>query len=305
MPDGTAIESFDLRGGGLRAKVMTLGAVVQDLRLDGVHFALVLGSPDPAAYLARLRHMGTIAGRFANRIGGAGFVLDGVHHRTDPNWGGRHTLHGGGIGAGQRVWRILRRAPDRATLGLRLPDGDMGFPGNLDVEVTIRLGPGPVLAFDLGATSDRATPCSFTHHGYFRLDDASDLRDHRLRIAANRRIELDADLIPTGRLLPGLGELDLAQPLDLGVALRRGGGRPRPAAWLTSLRSGLGMSVETSAPGLQIHTDRAQGAMGVALEAQEWPDAPNHPHFPAAVLRPGARWRQRTRYLFSSPEDPT
>lgn len=297
MPDGSPIHALDLRCGGLTARVMTLGAVVQDLRLDGL--ALVLGSPDPADYLGPLRHMGTIAGRFANRIGGAGFVLDGRRHATDANWRGRHTLHGGAVGSGQRLWRIAGRGPDRALLALDLPDGDMGFPGHLRVSAAVRLGPGPALAFDLRATADRATPCSFTHHGYFRLDAGPDLDAHHLRLAAHRRIETDADLIPTGRLLPPAGPPDLTRPLDQSLALRPAGRRPRPVAWLTSRRSGLSLRVETSAPGLQLHTARAGGAAGLAIEAQEWPDAPNRPDFPSAILRPGRVWRQRTLYVFA------
>ena len=293
MPDGAPIHGVDLRAGPLTARVMTLGAVVQDLRLGGQ--PLVLGSPDPAEYLGALRHMGTITGRFANRIGGAGFVLDGVRHATDPNWRGRHTLHGGGTGAGQRLWRILRHAADRVTLALDLPDGDMGFPGTLAVRATIRLGPGAALSFDIRATTDRPTPCSFTHHGYIRLDGTD-----TLRLTPHHRLEVDADLIPTGRLLPPAPP-DLTQPLDLSLALPRHGRRPRPVAWLTSRRSGLTLRVDTTAPGLQLHTTQAGPATGLAIEAQEWPDAPNHPGFPNAILRPGRPWRQITRYIFTEP----
>ncbi|MGY6547680.1 MAG: aldose epimerase family protein [Roseinatronobacter sp.] len=301
-PEDTEIlKTIALHGGGLRARVLTLGAVVQDLWLDGTPFPLVLGSADPQAYRGPLRHVGAMIGRYANRISGAGFWLDGQRHALDVNWRGQHILHGGADGAGQRIWQIRAQARDRVTLGLVLPDGDMGFPGRLDVQVTIRLGPGPRLSFDTRARTDRATPCSFTHHGYFRLDDAPDLRHHHLRIAKAQRIETDADLMPTGRLLPGDQVLDLAQPLDHGFGFAGPRTRrPRPIAWLTNTRARLAMRVESTAPGLQIHTATHGGAMGVALEAQEWPDAPNQPHFPDTILRPGALWRQRTRYIFST-----
>lgn len=295
------VETVDLRGGGLSTRVLTLGAIVQDLRLDALPFPLVLGSADPQDYLGPLIHAGAIAGRFANRIGGARVVIDGCEHRLSANWRGRHCLHGGSTGAGQQEWRILDRAAHRVTLGLHLPDGEMGFPGNLSVQVVIRLGPGPVLGFEMQARADRATPCSFTHHGYFRLDDTPDLHHHRLHLARAKRIEMDEDLIPTGRLLPADLTPDLMAPLDHGYVLRQSGRRPRPVAWLSSGASGLAMRVESTAPALQLHTTRANGLMGLAIEAQEVPDAPNQPTFPNAILRPGAVWRHSTRYIFTPP----
>jgi len=295
------IEPVDLHGGGLSARVLTLGAIVQDLRLKGLAFPLVLGSPEPQDYLGPLCHMGAIAGRFANRIGGARVVIDGQEHQLDANWRGQHCLHGGSAGAGQRVWRLLGRAAHRVTLGLDLPDGDMGFPGNLSARVIIRLGPGPRLCFDMQARSDRATPCSLTHHGYFRLDDTRDLSHHRLRLAAAEHLEVDDDLIPTGRLKPADLSPDLTGSLDHGYLLPRRGRRPRPVAWLASRASGLALRVVTTAPALQLHTASAQGRTGLALEAQEVPDAPNHPAFPNAILRPGAVWRHSTHYVFIPP----
>lgn len=324
MPDGTAVHALTLQGGGLTARLLTLGAVVQDLRLDGVNHPLVLGSPDPLAYLGPMAHVGAVVGRFANRIAQARFDLDGAQFELDANWRG-HCLHGGAAGASLRLWRIIDHDEGRATLGLDLPDGDMGFPGNLAVRLTLSLGPGPVLGFDIQATTDRATPCSFAHHGYFRLDDGPDLSHHRLRLNAPEWLEVDADLIPTGRILPATGALDFHSPRSLrGVALDhafclQGAPALRPVAWLES-DSGLSMTMETTAPGLQLYTARhfpASGLpghagrlygpqSGLALEAQEWPDAPNHPHFPPAILRPGTTWRQTTRYTFRpAPKGPS
>jgi len=322
MPDGTALHALTLKGGGLCARVLTLGAVVQDLRLEGVDHPLVLGSPDPLAYLGPMAHMGAVVGRFANRIARARFDLDGESQRLDANWRG-HCLHGGAQGASLRVWRIIDHDEGRATLGLDLSDGDMGFPGNLAVRLTVTLGAG--LCFDMVATTDRATPCSFAHHGYFRLDDGPDLSHHRLRLNAPDWLEVDTDLIPTGRILPATGTLDFTTARSLrGVALDHAFCPPaspalRPVAWLES-DSGLSMTMETTAPGLQLYTGghfpaaglpglngRIYGpGAGLALEAQEWPDAPNHPHFPPAILRPGTEWRQTTRYTFRhAPKGPS
>lgn len=318
LPDGTAIHAVTLRGGGLWARVLTLGATVQDLRLKGVEFPLVVGSPDPLAYLGPMAYAGAMVGRFANRIGGAGFVLDGQRHILDANWRG-HCVHGGTEGSHKRVWEIITLEPHSATLGLRLPDGEMGFPGNLDARVTITLESRVALSFDIRASTDRATPCSFSHHGYFRLDDGPDLRHHCLRLSAAECLEMDADLIPTGRILPATGALDFSAPrsldgakLDHAFCLAPGKG-PRPVAWLDSSATGLALCVETTAPGLQLYTAQhfpADGLVGLdgrrhgpcaglALEAQEWPDAPNHPHFPPAILRPGSAWHQRTSYIFT------
>jgi aldose 1-epimerase len=321
MPDGTTIHAIALRGHGLRARVLTLGAIVQDLRHESLGFPLVIGSADPLAYLGPMAHVGAMVGRFANRIGGAGFALDGRHYRLDANWRARHCLHGGAAGSGFRLWRIIDRTPESATLALHLPDGHMGFPGSLEAEVEIALRPGPELAFDIRARADQPTPCSFAHHGYFRLDDGPDLRHHRLRLDTDAWLEVDADQIPTGRVLPVTGSpLDFRRARGLsGVDLDHcfclpAGTGPRAAAWLESTATGLSMRLETSAPGLQLYTAQhfpAEGLAGLdgrrhgphaglALEAQEWPDSPNHAHFPCAILRPGALWRQTTRYIFST-----
>jgi len=321
MPDGTEVLRLTLRGGGLVARVLTLGAIVQDLRLEGVPHPLVLGAETPAAYLGPMAYFGAMVGRFANRIAAGRFVLDGVAHQVPCNFRGRHALHGGTIGSGARLWRIDEQRADSVTLALSMADGEMGFPGNLAVRLRIALPGNGALHFDIGATTDRATPCSFSHHGYFTLDDTGDLSQHRLRVPAADYLPVDEDLIPTGEIAPVAGTpFDYRQPrslhrqaIDHNFCLARQRQPLRPVALLESGASGLGLRVDTTEPGLQVYTAthlppeglagldgrRYRAFAGVALETQGWPDAPNRPHFPPAILRPGDGYRHSTRYTFA------
>ena len=316
LPDGRSVARLTLRGGGLTAQVLTLGATVQDLRMDGVDHPLVLGCPDPADYLGDGIYMGAIVGRFANRIGGARFTLDGREHRTDANFKDRHTLHGGKHGTNWHVWTVEDAGDDSATLSLLLPDGEMGFPGAMAVRATIALRDG-ALIFDLSAESDAPTPCNLAHHGYFNLDGGGDVRSHRLRIAANRYLPVDDDLIPLPGTAPVEGtRFDFRQArqiepgeYDHNFCLSDGTVAPRMVAELTG-QSGVRMQIETDQPGLQVYDGvhfnglaglegrRYDRFAGVALETQGWPDAPNRPDFPDAILRPGETWRHHVAYRF-------
>lgn len=316
LDDGRDVHLVALRSGALRAEVLTLGAIVRDLRLAGVDYPLVLGADDPGTYLGEARHVGAIVGRYANRIGGARFTLDGQEYRTDANFLGRHTLHGGADGADRQVWTIEAQAVDRVVLGLVLPDGHMGFPGNLRIRAEIALQDA-ALCFTLSAQSDAATPCSLAHHGYFDLDGEGDIRQHRLRIAAEHYLPVDAELIPTGEIAPVAGgafDFRVARPIgdhgyDHNFCLSGGRQALRPVAELTG-RNGVAMAIETTACGLQLydgaHLDGVAGLegrrygrhAGLALETQHWPDAPNRPGFPDTILRPGQAWREVTRYAF-------
>lgn len=316
LPDGRAVRQVTLRGGGLSAKVLTLGAILQDLRLEGVDHPLVLGCPEVADYLGPGRYLGAVVGRYANRIAGARFGLEGRVFRTDPNFLGRHTLHGGADGVDIHIWRIEALAPDHVAMRLDLPDGHMGFPGNLRIGVTIALRDG-ALSLDFTAETDAPTPCSLAHHGYFDLDGAGDVRDHRLRIAAARYLPVDAELIPLPGTAPVAGtRFDFRAPRRIGpgghdhnFCLSDGPVAPRVVAELTGL-SGLSMQVETDAPGVQLydggHFDGVPGLegrlygphAGLALETQHWPDAPNRPDFPDAILRPGGIYHHHVAYRF-------
>ncbi|MFC0200232.1 aldose epimerase family protein [Paracoccus rhizosphaerae] len=316
LPDGRSVGAVTLRDGALSARVLTLGAIVQDLRLDGVDHPLVLGCPDVADYLDRGRFMGAIVGRVANRIGDACFRLDGTRYRTDRNFRGRHTLHGGSDGTDVQLWQVAAVAPDWVTMCLVLPDGHMGFPGTLRITAVIALSEG-ALCIDLSAVTDRATPCNLTHHGYFNLDGQGDIRRHRLTIDAAEYLPVDRDLIPTGRIEPvEATPFDFREPRFIGsdgfdhnFCLSRKPQPLRPVARVTG-RNGLSMEVLTTATGLQfydgVQLDDVPGLegrvygphAGLALEAQQWPDASNQPDFPDIVLRPRTEFRAITRYRF-------
>lgn len=316
LPDGREVHGIGLQAGRLSARVLTLGAIVQDLRLDGVDHPLVLGCPDVAGYLGPGRYFGAIVGRFANRIGGARFAVDGRVSHTDPNFLDRHTLHGGADGADMQVWQVGAQSDDYVVMGVTLPGGHMGFPGALRIAARIGVRD-DALEFTLTARTDAPTPCSLAHHGFFDLDGQGDVRRHALMIAAEHYLPVDAELIPTGDVAPVAGTVfDFREARMIGAAgydhnfcLSDGQRRPRPVARLIGER-GLSMQVETTACGLQFYDggyiDRVAGLegrrydchTGLALETQFWPDAPNRPGFPDAILRPGQEYREITRYRF-------
>lgn len=316
LPDGRRVEAITLQGGGLTARILTLGAIVQDLRLEGVPHPLVLGCPEPADYFGPGRYLGAIVGRFANRIGGARFTLDGQTHEVSANFRGRHLLHGGAEGTDVQIWQIDAQEADRARLTLILPDGHMGFPGKMRIACTITLADRS-LGFELEAISDRPTPCNLTHHGYFDLDGQGDIRGHTLRIDAASYLPVDDDLIPTGAIAPvHATQFDFRRPRRIGdfgydhnFCLSEGDLPLREVAEAEG-RLGLKMQVLTTAAGLQFY-DGAQlkdvpglgGRVygphaGFALEAQGWPDSVNRSGFPQSILRPGETWRMQVQYRF-------
>lgn len=319
LPDGQMVHRLRLSGGALTAHVLTLGAIVQDLRLEGVGYSLVLGADHLAPYLGPMRYFGASVGRFANRIADGRFSLNGIAHELSRNAPGGHCLHGGAIGASDRIWTIADHAPDRVTLTLTLIDGDMGFPGRLEIVLEVSLAEAAI-TFSYSATTDADTPCSLSHHGYFVLDDRGTIASHRLQVAADHYLPVDGNALPTGQIAPVTNTpFDYRNPRSLsGVGLDHNfclSDTPVPlrsVARLDSLRSGLAMQVATTEPGLQVYTANhlpEAGVMdhrgrvyarhaGVALEAQHWPDAPNRPDFPDATLRVGDTYRHVTRYSF-------
>lgn len=313
-----------ISGGGLTAHVINRGAALQDLRLEGHDAPLVLGYRTIEDYIGYSPHFGAIPGRYANRIANGRFTLDAERYHVDQNENGRNMLHGGSKGFSKRLWTFAESGPDFVTLTLHSADGDMGFPGNLDAACTYRLKPGGVLSIELSATSDRPTLCNLTNHSYFNLDDggASDVLRHRIVIDAGAYLPVNDEAIPTGVVQPVDGtpfDLRLASEIgatgtlyDHNFCLSASPGPLRRAAWAQGASSGVEMEAWTTEPGVQFymgHKIKPDGppgltgkpyvpSSGFCLEAQVWPDSPNRPYFPQAVLRPGETYRAATEYRF-------
>ena len=316
LPDGTPVERIRIAGGGLTAHVLTYGAVLQDLRLAGVDHPLVLGAEDLAAYLGPMTWFGAIVGRFANRIAGGRLTIDGRIHALDRNEAGATCLHGGAEGAGRRVWRIEDLTGSRVVLGLTDPDGHMGFPGTVEIRTVIDLPGEGALSFDITATTDAPTAVSLAHHGYFNLDDSSDILGHKLWIDAEHFTPVDRSLIPTGVSPVGGTPFDFRSErpvapggFDHNFCLSDAAQPLREVARLTGT-TGVSMAIETTAPGLQVYDGghisdlpglggRLHGPhAGIALETQVWPDAPNQTGFPEWRLDPGETYRHQVIYRF-------
>jgi aldose 1-epimerase len=338
LENGQHVQEVQIRSSaGAQARIIELGAVLRDLIVPvgaGPQQRVVLGFPTLDTYQGKSHHAGAIAGRYANRIAGGRFVLDGRTVQLTRNEG-PNSLHGGSVGFDRCLWRILHRDISSATLALVSPHGDQGYPGTLHAWCRYEMLEPATLAVDFSAITDAPTVVNLAQHSYFNLDGSDDARDSEMTLAANFYTPVDQALIPTGEIAAVAGtpyDFRSQRPIrneakgatkpfgyDTNFVLRRdriemsGGLALAHAATVKSPRNGLALEVWTTEPGLQIydchnmtfaapgHDGRhyGQGA-GLALEAQRFPDSPNRPHFPSAVLRPGEVYRQRTEYRFKA-----
>jgi len=339
--NGEAVDRYVLRNArGTTVGVLTYGGVVDEVRAagrDGARANVVLALPDLAAYEARA-NFGSLVGRYANRIAGGGFTLDGRRYDLSPDRGAV-VSHGGTPGWGQRVWRAepcAARGCSAVMLRLTSPDGENGFPGRVEIAVTFELTARDELRLRYRATADRATVLNPTHHAYFNLggDPAAGTGAQAIRVDADRFVPVDARRVPAGPIRPVAGTgMDLRTPAPLAQRLAsrdpqlvvargfdhsfvvRGGGRRglATAACAHDPASGRTLTVRTTEPGVQLYTANGfdgslKGAGGVplgrhagfALETQHFPDSPNRPDFPSTVLRPGTVFRSETVYALSA-----
>lgn len=328
-PKGEPVHRIEISNGNLSAWILTYGAAVQDLRLEGHPFPLVLGFPELESYFQHSLYFGAIVGRYANRIAGGKFVIEGERFQADTNDNG-NTLHGGRDGLDRQVWAVRSCGTDFVTLSVENISGTMGFPGTLSVTCTYRITSSSALRVEIEATTDRTTLCNIASHCYFNLENggAGDILDHRLQIAAQAYTPVNTFNIPTGAVLPVKDtRFDFFLPrtirdvsgngsYDHNFCLAAARGTFRQAAWVQSERSGIEMEVWTTEPGVQLFTGdaeppsaygldgvRYQRFSGFCLEPQVWPDSPNHPYFPQAILRPEERYRQHSEYRFHLPRD--
>ena len=320
--DGRKVQAIDLVSSARRARVLTYGASLQDLRLAGTPWPLTLGSDLLAAYEGPLRYAGAVVGPVANRIGGGVAVIGGRLCSFDLNEP-RATLHGGATGTSAQVWRIAEASDSAATLTLDLPDGLGGFPGNRHLRAIYALE-GNALTLTLEATSDAPTLLNLAPHSYWSLDGRSTTEGQILTVAAEGYTPTDADKLPTGAVANVAGTLfDLRggvslQPVaryDINLCLGGQSGLLRKVAQLQGL-SGVTLTLETTAPGMQVYdgagldsghfpglTGQAYGPFaGIALEPQLWPDAVHHPGFPSHLFENGETFRQVTRYSIDRTE---
>jgi aldose 1-epimerase len=304
LPDGHAVERFTLRSRELTARVLTLGGILQSVVVDGVD--VLLGCSTVEAYLAGDAYLGAVVGRYANRIGGGRFALDGREHRLSVNEP-PNSLHGGADGFDRRLWSVVAADDASVELALESPDGDQGYPGTLEARVRYRVA-GAELRIDYRARTDAPTVVNLTSHAYWNLAGSGTIDDHVLRLDADAYLPADAASVPTGAVEDVRGTAcdfatrprALAGVYDHAFVLRGGA----PAARLADPASGRTLELSTDRPSLQLYTgDRLTGShpprSGVALEAQAFPDAPNHPQFPSTVLRPGEELRSTTRLRFT------
>jgi aldose 1-epimerase len=323
---GETVYRVRITGGGLTASVITWGAVIQDLRLEGHQPPLVLGFDTFDLYPLHSPYFGATPGRCANRIGDGRFTLDGKQYQLELNERGVTHLHGGLDGLGRSNWSILEHAPDRVVLGIVDPDGRAGYPGNCTVTATYQLKEHGVLSVTYESTTDAPTLANVCQHSYFNLDGREDALSHDIMIAADHLVAVDDRQIPTGELM---AVADTPYDLrDMGPMKRFKGPEQvlfdhnyclspqrvekRAVALARSLHSGVTLEVRTTEPGLQFYAGfkvnvavpglegRSYGPFaGFCLETQTWPDAVNHAGFPGAILRPGQLLRQETDYVFS------
>lgn len=328
---------IDLNYGTLRAALTGYGARLVALETpdrNGNPADVVLGYSKLHEYRDDdTSYHGATIGRFANRISGGHFRLDGRTYVLERNEA-LNALHGGPRGFDACMWEATSATARSVTFRHFSPSGDQGFPGTLDVEVTYLVTDAGSLRIDYCATTDAPTVVNFTNHTYFNLsgESAGSVLDHELWIDADTFTPVDDLLVPTGEIRAVEGTaFDFRAPRTIGAHLRdhdrqleigsgydhnfvlNGGSTalPRAVARLRSPVSGIAMTVLTTEPGLQLYagnqldgSHRGKGDApygrhaGVCLETQHFPDAPNRPEFPSTVLRPGTTFRSTTIYAF-------
>jgi aldose 1-epimerase len=337
LPSGKKVRLYTLFAGELSFSVTDLGATWTSLIVPsrlGRKEDVLLGASSFAGYCAAQPGLGITVGRFANRIGGAAFTLDGKTYRLEKN-DGPNSLHGGRRGYDRALWKAeAYKEKDGVYVRFEYdsPDGDSGFPGNLRAVVTYGLTKSNEIIACYRAKSDKRTPVNLTNHAYFNLagEGKGDILGHELTLHCSSILEVDGGLIPTGQVLPVEGTAyDFRSPKPIGKDLKAavqagapGGydhcyvvdgapGKLRPCAEVFEGTSGRTMKIHSTQPGVQLYTGNFLKATpgkagtlynrheGFCLETQHFPDSPNRPEFPDSIFGPGRDYREKAVFAFS------
>lgn len=326
---GEAVTAWRVENAGLSVTLIDYGATVQALTVPDRHgksVDVVLGYDTVAEYEENGGFLGATIGRVGNRIGGASFSLNGKTYLLAKNDGENH-LHGGNFGFDRQMWRGEASGEDTVIFRRLSPDGEEGYPGNLQVQVAFTLAD-HALTIRYDADTDADTVVSLTNHSYFNLNGGGTVLDHLLQISAEKFTENDTGCLPTGRFISVAGtpfDFRTAKPIgrDIGAddeQLRRGQGYDHnfvltgaeTAAVLKSQGSGIRMTMRTDLPGAQIYSanclDERTGKGGAAyapryavcLETQIFPNALRCYGFPTPILRKGQHLHTETAYSFDA-----
>jgi len=335
--DGQPVDLYTLQDGKITVKILTYGGIVQSIEApdrNGKTANIVLGFDGLDGYVqtGNKPYMGAIIGRYANRIAGGTFQLNGKTYHVPKN-DGDNALHGGINGFNKKVWTSTE-TENGVELKYVSKDGEEGFPGNLTTTVRYTLK-GNELRIDYTATTDADTVLNLTNHSYFNLKGQGngDILGHAMKINAHRYTPVDKNLIPTGELAPVAGtpfdfleptaigaridadneQLKLARGYDQNWVLEGDGKKVIVAAEAYEPTTGRVLEVLTDQPGIQFYTGNfldgsVTGTDGkvykkryaFCLETQHYPDSPNHPKFPTTELKPGQTFRSTTVYRFSA-----
>jgi aldose 1-epimerase len=300
------LEQITINNGILSLTVIAYGAIIQKLIFTGKNgrrTSLVVGLDRPEDYFTDKSCLGACVGRYAGRISGS-FHLHGKEFPLHTVVKDVH-LHGGREGFYKKIWKVkevLHGENPRVVFSYHSPHMEEGYPGALDVLLTYELS-GNTLVIDHKATADRTTVVNLVNHSYFLLDDSPGIAHYRLQLHCREYLETHKNLLPTGNILPVEGTpYDFLEPRPLGefgldtpfvIASETG-----DAANLFSPDSGIRMKVNTNQPSVVVYTPPTFA--GICFETQNFPDAPNHPHFPSSILEPGQTYHNISRFTFES-----
>ena len=321
--DGCDVAQITISSDELTVNILTLGSVINDVRLTGVAWPLTLGSSEVAAYEGKMSSFGSLMGPVINRIKGCSADIDGQIFTFEKHHSGDLTQHSGSSGMHNQIWNIADHGPGFVVLKLALADGLGGFPGNREIELRYTVHQA-TLSMAVQATTDAPTPFNPANHSYWSLDPTVGFSGQTFQLQADHYSEPDEDLMPTGQILPVAGSQydfrsgikmagDASQFFDLNLCISDSKRPLRPVATLTGTQ-GVRMEVATTECGLQVydggtihapdygtHHGAPYGAYAaLALEAQSWPGSLAHAHFPNIILRPTKQYEQITSWTFSA-----